>query len=106
MPWLKLSDQAPHHPMLMEVLEHPSADDRTLNEVMGWLTRCAAASAAFELDYVVPMGTARQLAGMTRIQELLDVALAVGLVSRTEHEGKAALQIIKDPELWHMIPRA
>ena len=89
----------------MEVLEGAAADDRTLNELSGWLTRCAATAAAHELDYVIPMGTARQLAGLSRAAVLIEAATEVGLVQAIEHDGRPALKLVEDPELWHMIPR-
>ena len=35
MPWLKMSDTAAMHPIVLAVAEHPDADERSVDEVFG-----------------------------------------------------------------------
>ena len=105
MPWLKVGDLAANHPVALAVLEDDAADDRIVNELFGFVARCATMAAAHETDYIVPMGTARQVAGVSRAKALIDMAVAAGYFSRVEHEGKPALKLFEDPEgnLFNML---
>ncbi|MGO3089557.1 MAG: hypothetical protein ACTII7_07720 [Galactobacter sp.] len=108
MPWIRLGDTSAMHPNVLGVLEYEEADDRLVNEVFGWLIRCATQSAAHQTDYVVTVGTARALAGMSRYKELVAAATAAGLVSEVEvpaEDGSKmvkAFKVIQDPDLIHL----
>lgn len=107
MSWLKSSDASHSHPAVFQALEHPEADDRTVNELFGCMARCAAYVAAFEGDYVVRLGPFKQIAGMSRWQLLIDQAVSAGYATRVELEdGAEALRLVEDEELFHMIPRS
>ena len=107
MSWLKSSDASHSHPAVFQALEHDRADDRTVNELFGCMSRCAAYVAAFEGDYVIRMGPFKQIAGMSRWELLADQAVSAGYASRVELEdGTEALRLVEDEELFHMIPRS
>lgn len=103
MPWLKVGDQAAFHPVVTAPLEQDDADDRLINELFGFVARCAVAAAAHELDYIVPIGTARQIAGLSRASQLIDAAVAAGYFSRVLLEGKPALKLVEEEDLFNMI---
>ena len=63
MPWLRAGDNAATHPSVMALLTVRGADDRTANEVFGFVMRCAMQSAGHMTDYRVDLGTAHLLAG-------------------------------------------
>lgn len=107
MSWLRGSDHSHEHPVVFQALEHPEADDRTLNELYGCIHRCATYVAAFEGDYVIRMGSFKALAGMSRWKVLEDQAVMAGYCTRVQLEdGSPALKLIEDQELFHMIPRS
>src|SRR3546814_936077 len=85
----------------MQTMGVAGADDRTLNEVAGWLFRCAFQSAAHTTDYRIDVGTAWMLGG-ARTEDLIRVALAAGLVVEVMHEGVKYLRMIDDPEFVHI----
>lgn len=102
MPWVRSGDTAATYPDLMQVAGDPSADERTVNEVAGWLWRCAGLSGAHKTDYVVDAGTAHMLGG-ARTTELLRLALAAGLMTpTTTSKGHTAYVIVQDPEFIHI----
>lgn len=106
MPWLKVSDQAAFHPVLLRILELHSSDDRSMNEVFGFVTRLAVSAAAYETDYVVSLGVIKQVAGMSRWKELVEAALACGfLVRMQDAEGGEVYQLVEEDDLFHMILR-
>lgn len=109
MSWLKQSDVAAMHPVVLTALELPSADDRLLNELYGFVNRCATQSAAHDRDYIISVGTARAMAGMSRYRELIDAAVSCGYFVRVELPGEdgdapvQAFKLVEEPDLFHMI---
>lgn len=107
MSWLKQSDVSANHPLILRVLEVNWVDDRLLNESYGWINRCATQSAAFDKDYIVEVGTARMLAGLSRYDELLKTALYCGIFEEKEVEEKGSkrpvLKLVEEADLFHMI---
>ena len=107
MSWLKQSDVSANHPLNLRVLEVNWVDERLLTEVYGWVNRCATQSAAFDKDYIVEVGTARMLAGLSRYQELLDTALYCGIFEEKEIDENGSkrrvLKLVEDEDLFHMI---
>lgn len=101
MPWTRIGDSAATYPKLMQTMGVAGADDRTLNEVAGWLFRCAFQSAAHTTDYRIDVGTAWMLGG-ARTEELIRIALAAGLAVEIVHEGVRYLRMIDDPEFVHI----
>ena len=86
MPWTRTGDNAATYPRLMQVAGGRGADERTVNEVAGWLFRCAFQSAAHMTDYVIDAGTAWMLGG-ARTDDLVRLAVKTGLLAKV----KAAL---------------
>lgn len=106
MPWLKVSDQAAFHPVLLRILELHSSDDRSMNEVFGFVTRLAVSAAAYETDYIVSLGVIKQVAGMSRWQELVEAAVACGfLVPAQDRTGHDVYRLVEEEDLFHMILR-
>lgn len=103
MPWLRIGDNAATYHALMNIAVMPDADDRLLNEVFGWLVRCASSSAGQLTDYVVEAGIAINLAGgRQRYNALLAAAASVGLVEVLSDEAVPAYRIHQDPDFIHM----
>ncbi len=109
MPWLRIGDTAANHPTVLAVLEDPAADDRLLNEVFGFVSRCALQSTAHLKDYVVNRGTAIAMAGMSRVDLLVDVAIDAGYFSPCEilvdGTPRPAYKLLDDPDFIHMRTR-
>lgn len=106
MPWLKVSDKSPFHPMVLESASVDFSDPRLVNELFGFTARCAAAASGHLTDYIVHFGVAMQIAG-PRGTELISAAVAAGYMSWTvvpdSHGGQTnALKIYEDHELFHM----
>lgn len=103
MPWLRVGDTSATHPIVLRALELDDADDRILNELFGFTSRCAVLAAAHKTDYIVEMGVARQVAGLSRWEALTDAAVFCGYFSRVKGEdGRPAFKIVSDDELFHM----
>lgn len=86
----------------MQLQGAPGADDRTVNEVFGWIMRCAFQSAAHLTDYVIDAGTAYMLGG-ARTDELVRLCVAAGLLTETTtSNGIRAWTLIQDPEFIHI----
>ena len=106
MPWLRIGDTSADHPVVLAVLESEGADDRLLNEVFGFVMRCAVQSTAHLTDYVVTRGTAIQMAGQSRADVLLKVAEQAGyLTPITTDDGKRAYKLVDDDNFMHMRTR-
>ncbi|MCL1871016.1 MAG: hypothetical protein FWF90_11465 [Promicromonosporaceae bacterium] len=102
MPWVRTGDAAATYPALMQVAADPSADERTVNEVAGWLWRCASLSGAHMTDYVVDYGTASMLGG-TRTGDLIRLCVGAGLMTEmTTAKGHRAFLIVQDEEFIHI----
>ena len=63
-----MTDTAATHPIVLAVAEHPDADDRSVNEVFGFMLRLAARSAQYLTDYVFWYSSAVQIAGLRRLR--------------------------------------
>lgn len=105
MPWLRTGDNAATYPMIMMVAGFDPDDDRLINEVFGWLVRCAAQSAGHMTDNIVDFGTAKTM-GFSRTSELIRICTAVGLITEVIHKGMRAMRIIDDAEFLHIRTRA
>ena len=105
MPWLKVSDLFASHPMLMRLVTAQKADERTINEVTGFIARLGAGAAAHMTDYRVDLGTA-SMYGQARTEILLRQAVEVGLMT-VEGRGKNRMwKIVEDGDLIHMRSKA
>lgn len=106
MAWIRLGDTAATYPKLLEVDEHPDADESSVDEVFGWFIRIAAQSAQHphRTEYIVTMATARHI-GRTRARtdRLIGLASFAGLLEVVEVEdGRTALKLLNDPEFVHI----
>lgn len=101
MPWTRIGDNAATYPKLMQTVGVAGSDQRTLNEVAGWLFRSAFQSAAHLTDYRIDLGTAWMLGG-GRTEDLIRTALAAGLITEVTFEGVAYLRMIEDSEFIHI----
>ena len=111
MSWLKQSDVSANHPITLRALEMEDADDRILNEVYGWVNRCATQSAAHDQDYIVTVGTAMLMAGSVgRFKALSTAAIFCGYFSEVmitvEGEQRKAFKLVEENDLFHMILKA
>lgn len=111
MSWLKQSDVSANHPITLRALEMEDADDRILNEVYGWVNRCATQSAAHDQDYIVTKGTAVAMAGsFSRFEALAAAAIFCGYFSEVmitvEGEKRKAFKLVEEEDLFHMILKA
>ena len=105
MPWLRLSDTAAHDPRVVAVLEHPDADERTADELFGFMLRLATLSAQHATDYVASYATALAIAGTrSRADRLLTLAEFAGYgVNEVETEtGRRRFRLVDDPQFIHM----
>ena len=109
MPWLRLGDTAANHPIALAVLEDPAVDDRLLNEVFGFVVRCALQSTAHLTDYLISRGTAIQIGGASRAYQLLDAAIDAGYLAPAKMtvDGieRDAYKLLDDPDFIHMRTR-
>lgn len=102
MAWTRTGDDAATYPRLMQTAGVDGADERTVNEIAGWISRMAWQSAAHLTDYIVDVGTAYMLGG-ARTPELVRIAKRVGLLTdATTTAGLPAFKIIDDPEFIHI----
>ncbi len=106
MAWLRLGDTAATYPALLEVSEHPDADESTVDEVFGYFMRVAAQAAQHPhaTDYIVAMATAILIAGTrARADRLIGFASFTGLMTVIELDsGRRAIRLLNDPEFVHM----
>ena len=111
MPWLRTGDTAANHPIVLAPLEHHDVDERLVNEVFGFVSRCALQSTAHLTDYVVNRGTALAIGGFQRADALLQVAIFAGYMTEVQidlEDGqgtRTAYKIVDDPEFIHMRTR-
>ncbi|WP_309080293.1 hypothetical protein [Zhihengliuella sp.] len=111
MPWLRIGDTAANHPTVLAVLEFDEEDfdDRLINETFGFVVRCAAQSTAHLTDYVINRGTALSIAGLSRADKLLQVAIYAGYLTKEKRDlddGQGLRTVYKlvddDPDFIHM----
>ena len=101
MPWMRNGDNAATYPALMSTRADRRSDERTVNEVAGWLWRCATQSAGHTTDYAIDVGTAEMLGG-SRTRELVRLCKKVGLLTETRRRGMPLYLIVDDPEFIHI----
>lgn len=101
MSWLRAGDTAATYPPLMLTATDPSADDRTVNEVSGWLHRMMEQAAGHRTDYLIDMGTAALMGG-SRLAELIRMCKRVKLIKVVRRAGLEYIEIIDDPAFLHV----
>ncbi|MDE9364565.1 hypothetical protein PZ938_03025 [Luteipulveratus sp. YIM 133132] len=103
MPWLRGGDNAATHPLVMALATVRGSDERTTDEVFGFVMRCAMQSAGHLTDYRVDLGTALLLAGSkNRAERVLRQAVEAGLMTVSGRGRARCWQIVDDPEFLHM----
>lgn len=105
MPWLRVGDKFATHPRLMAVFGLRATDERSVNEVAGFVVRLSAQSASFMTDYSIDLGTA-QLLGGSRTQLLLRQAVQAGLLTEHGQRSERHWKIAEDTDLVHMRSKA
>lgn len=103
MAWLRAGDTAAMDERVLGVAELADADERSVNEVFGFVMRLFLQAAQQGTDYRISMGTAMVLS--PRHQQLLDQATRAGLLSLAEEEGRKVIQLVADAEFLHMRTR-
>lgn len=104
MAWVKMGDDADMYPRLMEAASHPKADARTVNELFGFVMRCAAYSAAHLTDSIIEMGVVYTYAGGN--PDVLQIALDTGLIEWTDTQKGRKPKLLEDPDFVHIRSRA
>lgn len=103
MAWLKAGDTAAMDERVLGVAELSDADERSVNEVFGFVMRLFLQAAQQGTDYRVSMGTAMVLS--PRYQALIEQAARAGLLSLGEEDGRKVIQLVADAEFLHMRTR-
>lgn len=88
---------------VLGVAELVDSDERSVNEVFGFVMRLFLQAAQQGTDYRVSMGTAMALS--PRYEALLAQAARAGLLSLVEEDGRRAITLVSDPEFMHMRTR-
>lgn len=101
MPWVRMGDNAATYPRLLQIAGFPGADSRAVNEVFGFISRCATQSAGHLTDYVVDVGTAQMIGG-TRTKKLIDWCVRAELLTPVKVKGVEKFVIINDDEFIHI----
>jgi len=98
--WLKMSDNAATHPALMRA--GAGGDDRQVNEVAGFVVRCALMSAQYLTDYFVDDAVTHMFGGAHR-DRLCAAAERAGLWRPAEVDGHPGWILLEDSEhLFHI----
>lgn len=108
MPWLRSGDNAATHPIVMRVVSFVrvvvatvAERDVAVNEVFGFVVRCALQSAGHTTDYVIDEGTVWMIGGV-RTERLLELAIKAGYLKRARRKGVTIYLLIDEPEFLHM----
>lgn len=104
MAWVKMGDDADMYPRLMEAAAHPKADARTVNELFGFIMRCAAYSAAHLTDSIIEIGVVYTYAGGN--PDVIQIAIDTGLIEWTATPKGKKPKLLEDPDFVHIRSRA
>lgn len=106
MAWQRIGDTAADDPRLLAVQTLPDADERTLNEVRGFILTLSGESAKYTTDYVLNMGQVVKAAGgFGRAEVLTGMCVRVGLLERVEIDGLPGVRLVEDPDFIHLRKR-
>ena len=97
MPWMKVGDESDTFPLLMDLAAFEGFDHRTMNEVQGFVFRCAAYSAKHLTDSIVDLGVIAMYAG-SESERLIRLCTEVGLMSWVEVDGRRKLKLVENPD--------
>lgn len=101
--WLKTGDTAAMDERVLNVAALTDADERSVNEVFGFVMRMYIQAAQQETDYLVSLGTAMVLS--PRYEALLALAARTGLLKVEEVDGMRAIRLVQDGDFLHMRSR-
>lgn len=99
MAWQRSGDNAATYPRLMATAALSTADERTVNEVAGFLWRCSTQSAGHMTDYCIDLGTIALMGG-SRWKTLVAQSLKTGLLTRLP--ARQGYRLVEDPEFIHI----
>ncbi|GAA2022398.1 hypothetical protein WDZ16_13025 [Pseudokineococcus marinus] len=102
MVWSRKGDNAATHPKALAVkaLAVREGDPRLFNEVRGFIDGCYSESAGHKTDYLVTEGMAIDQGGVERWEELVRVAVKVGLMTKVPRRREWML--FDDPAYVHL----
>ncbi|WP_147681379.1 HNH endonuclease, partial [Actinomyces ruminicola] len=107
MAWQRFGDTWADDPRLLAVMALPGADDRTLNEVRGFIATLSGESAKYTTDYVLNWGQVVKAAGSVgRAGALTDMCVEVKLMERVDVGGLPGVKLVEDPDFIHLIKKA
>lgn len=101
MAWQRGGDTGATYPKLMAARGDKRADERTINELAGFVWRLSMQAAAHLTDYVLDPGTIEMIGG-ARTPELVRLACKTGLLTKVPGGHK----LIEDPDFIHLRSRA
>lgn len=102
--WVKLGDESDMNPRLMALAECEGVDSRTINEVHGFIMRCAAYSARQLTDSFIDLGAIFTY-GTSEVDRLVRLCLEVGLLEQVEVDGKKKLKLVEDNDYVNVLTR-
>lgn len=103
MAWVKMGDTADMYPRLMEAASHAKADTRTVNELFGFIMRCAAYSAAHLTDSIIEVGVLYTYAGGN--PDIVQIATHAGLIEWVDTPKGRKPKLLEDPDFVHIRSR-
>ena len=105
MAWVRVGDEALSHPKLMGMYDVEGAEDISVIEMFGFLMALATYSAKHLTDGIIERGACFRDGERSRVMHLLDVAVAAGLLTWVDIEGRRKLRLFIDEEFIHIQPR-
>ena len=108
MSWIREGDTAGMHPITLGVAEHPDADERSIDEVFGYINRCLTLASGNDMDYVITYGTAVTVAGSAaRANSLLAIAQFAGYGALSVGpDGRKSFELVQDEKFLHIQTKA
>lgn len=105
MAWQRGGDTGSSYPPLMATAADRGADDRTVNEVAGFIWRLSMLSGAHLTDYVLDAGTVAMIGG-SRTRALLAHCTRHGLLTKVKTEHGDGYKLVDDPDFIHLRSKA
>jgi hypothetical protein len=105
MAWQRSGDTGATYPQLMAVRGDSKADERSVNELAGFIWRLSMLSGAHLTDYVLDVGTVEMI-GSARTTELVRLAVKVGLLTKVRTPHGMGFKLLEDPDFIHLRSRA
>ena len=106
MSWVRVSDDAMSHPRLIDVYEVEEASQTNRLEIFGFLMGLATYSAKQLTDGIVGRGVAYSLASPERVDLLLRVCEALGLIEWVDVDGQRKIKIFTSEDFIHLLSKA